>query len=100
LSTPQFISATARARDPVFPVCLARRAPGRRRAHRAAVAAESIRSVQALEGVSDPRRARGRRHGLRAILLLALQAAMSGATTWGAIAQWASTAPQAVAVCA
>jgi predicted transposase YbfD/YdcC len=63
-------------------------------------AAESIRLLQALEGVPDPRRARGRRHGLRAILLLALQAAMAGATTWVAIAQWAATAPQALTVCA
>src|SRR5436309_3754865 len=62
-------------------------------------AADSIRLVQALKAVPDPRRRRGRRHGLQSVLLLALQAVMAGASSWVAIAQWASTAPQALGVC-
>src|SRR3954464_11929682 len=62
-------------------------------------AAESIRLVQALKAVPDPRRRRGRRHGLQSVLLLAVQAVMAGAGSWVAIAQWAATAPQAVGVC-
>src|SRR3954465_6478960 len=62
-------------------------------------AMESIRLVQALKAVPDPRRRRGRRHGLQSVLLLALQAVMAGAGSWVAIAQWAATAPQALGVC-
>src|SRR3954464_6650003 len=62
-------------------------------------AAESIRLVQALKAVPDPRRRRGRRHGLQSVLLLALQAVMAGASSWVAIAQWAATATQALGVC-
>src|SRR3954453_2067862 len=62
-------------------------------------AADSIRLVQALKAVPDPRRRRGRRHGLQSVLLLALQAVMAGASSWVAIAQWAATAPQALGVC-
>ena len=62
-------------------------------------AMESIRLVQALNTVPDPRRRRGRRHGLQSVLLLAVQAVMAGAGSWVAIAQWAATAPQAVGVC-
>src|SRR3954452_775300 len=58
--------------------------------------AESIRLIQALKAVPDPRRRRGRRHGLQSVLLLALQAVMAGASSWVAIAQWAATAPQAL----
>src|SRR3954467_7821741 len=61
-------------------------------------AAESIRLVQALKAVPDPRRRRGRRHGLQSVLLLALQAVMAGASSWVAIAQWAAIAPQALGV--
>jgi len=61
-------------------------------------AAESIRLVQALKAVPDPRHRRGRRHGLQSVLLLALQAVMAGASSWTAIAQWAATAPQALGV--
>ncbi len=50
-------------------------------------AADSIRLLQALEWVPDPRRARGRRHGLQSVLLLGLQAVMAGASSWVAIAQ-------------
>src|SRR3954468_4940205 len=62
-------------------------------------AVESIRLVQALRTVPDPRRRRGRRHGLQSVLLLALQAVMAGASSWVAIAQWAATVPQALGVC-
>jgi predicted transposase YbfD/YdcC len=62
-------------------------------------ATESIRLVQALKAVPDPRRRRGRRHGLQSVLLLAVQAVMAGAGSWVAIAQWAATAPQALGVC-
>src|SRR3954468_13706113 len=62
-------------------------------------AGESIRLVQALRVVPDPRRRRGRRHGLQSVLLLALQAVMAGASSWIAIAQWAKTAPQALGIC-
>src|SRR3954469_5429937 len=62
-------------------------------------AAETIRLVQALTAVPDPRRRRGRRHGLQSVLLLALQAVMAGASSWVAIAQWAATAPPALGVC-
>src|SRR3954471_23557219 len=61
-------------------------------------AGDSIRLVQALQTVPDPRQRRGRRHGLQSVLLLALQAVMAGASSWIAIAQWAATAPQALGV--
>jgi predicted transposase YbfD/YdcC len=60
--------------------------------------ADSVGLVEALRSVPDPRRARGRRHGLQAVLLLGLQAVMAGASSWVAIAQWSATAPQARAV--
>jgi len=62
-------------------------------------AADSIRLLHALRSVPDPRRARGRRHGLQSVLLLALQAVMAGASSWVAIAQWAATAPQGLSIC-
>jgi hypothetical protein len=62
-------------------------------------AVESIRLIQALRVIPDPRRRRGRRHGLQSVLLLALQAVMAGASSWIAIAQWARTAPQALVGC-
>src|SRR4051794_11610231 len=62
-------------------------------------AVESIRLVQALRVIPDPRRRRGRRHGLQSVLLLALQAVMAGASSWMAIAQWSKTAPQALGIC-
>src|SRR3954451_12258911 len=61
-------------------------------------AGESIRLVQALKAIPDPRQRRGRRHGLQSVLLLALQAVMAGASSWVAIAQWAAIAPQALGV--
>src|SRR5947209_20100590 len=62
-------------------------------------AGDSIRLIQVLKAIPDPRRRRGRRHGLQSVLLLALQAVMAGAASWVAIAQWAATAPQALGVC-
>ncbi len=52
-------------------------------------AAESIGLLQALSAVPDLRRARGRRHGLQSILLLAVGAVLAGARSYAAIAQWA-----------
>ena len=60
---------------------------------------ESITLLAALRGVPDPRRRRGRRHGLQSVLLLALGAVMAGARSWAGIAQWAATADHALAVC-
>jgi DDE_Tnp_1-associated len=60
--------------------------------------AESISLLQALSVVPDPRRARGRRHSLQLILLLAVGAVLAGARSYAAIAQWARCAEQAVAV--
>ncbi len=60
---------------------------------------ESIALLAALGGVPDPRRRRGRRHGLQSVLLLALGAVMAGARSWAGIAQWAATADHALAVC-
>src|SRR5947209_20527849 len=62
-------------------------------------AGDSIRLIQVLKAIPDPRQRRGRRHGLQSVLLLALQAVMAGANSWMAIAQWAATAPQALSVC-
>src|SRR3954454_16167113 len=46
-------------------------------------AMESIRLVHALKTAPDPRRRRGRRHGLQSVLPLAVQAVMGGAGSWG-----------------
>jgi predicted transposase YbfD/YdcC len=62
-------------------------------------AAASISLLQALSAVPDPRKPRGRRHGLRSVLLLAVGAVLAGARSYAAIAQWARCAEQAVAVC-
>src|SRR3954463_6484519 len=62
-------------------------------------ATESISLLRALSAVPDPRDARGRRHGLQSILLLAVGAVLAGARSYAAIAQWARCAEQAVAVC-
>src|SRR4051812_50058134 len=56
-------------------------------------AMESIRLVQALQAVPDPRRRRGRRHGLQSVLLLAVQAGMAGAGPGGGVAPGGATAP-------
>src|SRR3954451_3863863 len=61
-------------------------------------AAESIRLVQALKTVPDPRHRRGRRHRLQSVLLWPLQSVMAGASSGWAIAQWAALAPQPLGV--
>jgi hypothetical protein len=49
--------------------------------------------------VPDPRKARGRRHSLQSILLLAIGGVLSGARSYAGIAQWARCAEHAVTVC-
>jgi DDE family transposase len=61
--------------------------------------AESVGLLQALASVPDPRDARGRRHSLQSVLLLAVGAVLAGARSYAAIAQWAHCAEQAVVVC-
>lgn len=61
--------------------------------------ADSIELLPALEGVPDPRRRRGRRHGLQSILLLAVGAVLAGARSYAAIADWAAHADHAVTLC-
>src|SRR4051812_34231642 len=55
--------------------------------------------LQALAAVPDPRKARGRRHGLQSILLLAVGAVLAGARSYAAIAQWVRCAEQSVTIC-
>ena len=62
-------------------------------------AAQSIRLLQALSTVPDPRRRRGRRHSLQSILLVAISAVLAGARSYAAIADWAVLARPAVGVC-
>ncbi len=61
--------------------------------------AQSIRLLQALSAVPDPRRRRGRRHGLQSILLIAVSAVLAGARSYAAIGDWAAVARPAVGVC-
>ena len=61
---------------------------------------ESISLLQALAAVPDPRRRRGRRHSLQAVLFLALSAVLAGARSYAAIADWAAVAEPEVRVCA
>ena len=60
---------------------------------------ESITLLQALSGVPDPRKARGRRHSLQSILFLAVGAVLAGARSYAAIAQWSQRATGPVMVC-
>jgi predicted transposase YbfD/YdcC len=62
-------------------------------------AAQSIRLLQALSTVPDPRRRRGRRYSLQSILLVAISAVLAGARSYAAIADWAVLARPAVGVC-
>jgi predicted transposase YbfD/YdcC len=62
-------------------------------------AAQSIRLLQALSAVPDPRRRRGRRYSLQSILLIAISAVLAGARSYAAIADWAVLARPAVGVC-
>ena len=60
--------------------------------------AETITLIAALKSVPDPRKPRGRRHSLQAILLLALTGVMAGARSWTALAQWARDGQHKVAL--
>lgn len=59
--------------------------------------ADSIRLLEALGAVPDPRRRRGRRHSLRWLLLLAVGAVMVGKTSLVAMASWAARADHKLA---
>ena len=61
-------------------------------------AAQSIRLLQALSAVPDPRQRRGRRHSLQSILLIAISAVLAGARSYAAIGDWAVLARPAVGV--
>jgi predicted transposase YbfD/YdcC len=54
--------------------------------------AAAARLLSLLESVPDPRRARGIRHGLPAILAVAIAAVAAGARSFTAIGQWAADA--------
>ncbi|HVI35951.1 MAG TPA: ISAs1 family transposase [Gaiellales bacterium] len=61
--------------------------------------AQSIRLLQALSAVPDPRRRRGRRYSLQSILLIAVSAVLAGARSYAAIGDWAAVTRPAVGVC-
>jgi predicted transposase YbfD/YdcC len=60
---------------------------------------ETITLVAALKSIPDPRKARGRRYSLQAILMLALTGVMAGAKSWTALAQWAREGQHKVRLC-
>jgi predicted transposase YbfD/YdcC len=61
--------------------------------------AQSIRLLQALAAVPDPRKRRGRRYSLQSILLIAISAVLAGARSYAAIGDWAAITRPAVGVC-
>jgi predicted transposase YbfD/YdcC len=61
--------------------------------------AQSIRLLQALSAVPDPRRRRGRRYSLQSILLIAISAVLAGARSYAAIGDWAAVTRPAIGVC-
>src|SRR3954453_19346590 len=61
--------------------------------------AETITLIAALKSVPDPRKARGRRYSLQAILMLALTGGMAGARSWTALAQGAREGQPQVRPC-
>jgi len=62
-------------------------------------AAQSIRLLQVLSAVPDPRQRRGRRYSLQSILLIAVSAVLAGARSYAAIGDWAAVTRPAVGVC-
>lgn len=60
---------------------------------------QSVRLLQALSAVPDPRRRRGRRHSLQSILLIAVCAVLAGARSYAAIGHWAAVTRPVVGVC-
>jgi predicted transposase YbfD/YdcC len=60
---------------------------------------ETITLIAALKSVPDPRKARGLRHSLQALLMLALTGVMAGARSWTALAQWARDGQHKVRLC-
>jgi predicted transposase YbfD/YdcC len=62
-------------------------------------AAQSVRLLQALAAVPDPRKRRGRRHSLPSILLIAISAVLAGARSYAAIGDWAAITRPALGVC-
>ena len=59
--------------------------------------ADSVRLLEALGAVPDPRERRGRRHPLRWVLLLAVGAVMAGKASLVAMASWAARADHQLA---
>lgn len=59
--------------------------------------ADSVRLLESLGAVPDPRKRRGRRHPLRWVLLLAVGAVMAGKTSLVAMASWAACADHKLA---
>ena len=55
------------------------------------------RLADALEGVVDPRKRRGVRHGLVAVLTVAVCAVAAGARSFVAVAEWVADLPDEVA---
>ncbi|WP_411089136.1 ISAs1 family transposase [Streptomyces sp. 061-3] len=52
------------------------------------------RLILRLETLADPRRRRGKRHPFVSVLMVACSAVLTGARSFAAIGQWASSAPQ------
>jgi len=59
--------------------------------------ADSVRLLEALSAVPDPRKRRGVRHSLRWVLLLAVGAVMAGKTSLVAMGSWAARADHKLA---
>jgi hypothetical protein len=54
--------------------------------------------LEQLDQLPDPRKRRGRRHGITAVLAVAVCAVLAGARSFAAISEWASDVPLAVLV--